>query len=216
MKLLTKLLILGLGTLSLSAQTTMCFKENHKSISTIENAKLNGGLCKGDKSSADMQKEGWENTDIKIDGNNYIYIFKKQTSISSLDLEKIEAKILQRLELKKINDAKVAKLEIKYKMSVSGKKMYLQHCKSCHGDKGELRAKNTSRPIANLSLADFKLSIRDYNIGEYDRGRAFLMKPFATMLDSRDIKNVFVYLQSLKVKDTKEDSKTDEKKEATK
>lgn len=212
MNLLNKLLLLSFATLSLSAQTTMCFKQNHKSFSTISDTKLDGGLCNSEKTYNDMLKDGWESSDIKIDGNNYIYIFKKQTNTSSVNIADIEATILKRLEIRKVEAAKAAKVEKRLNMSVSGKKMYIQKCKSCHGDKGELKANNTSRVISNLNLADFKLSIRDYKIGEYDRGRAFLMKPYALLMDSNDIKNVFVYLQSLKT----QEEKVDNKKEASK
>ena len=39
--------ILLLSASSIFADTTMCFKENHQSMSTIENTPIDGGLCMG-------------------------------------------------------------------------------------------------------------------------------------------------------------------------
>ncbi len=67
---------------SLLADTTMCFKENHPSMATIETVPLNGGACGGKYSINDMKNEGWSVEDIKIEntkiGKNYIYILKKE------------------------------------------------------------------------------------------------------------------------------------------
>ena len=41
---------------SLLADTTMCFKENHPSMATIETVPLNGGACGGKYSINDMKK----------------------------------------------------------------------------------------------------------------------------------------------------------------
>ena len=49
--------ILLFGTTSIFAQTTMCFKENHSSMSTIETTALNGGACDGKYSVNDMKKK---------------------------------------------------------------------------------------------------------------------------------------------------------------
>ena len=76
MTILKKLTLLTIATISLKAQTTMCFIENHSNVSTADTVKLNGAICKGSKSAQEMQNEGWSTDDIKINNNNYIYIFK--------------------------------------------------------------------------------------------------------------------------------------------
>ncbi len=106
MKLLTSVTLGLITATSLLAQTTMCFKENHPSMTTIESTPLNGGLCSSSKSIQDMKKEGWSVEDIKIEksanGNNYIYVLKKEAqTLSTLDEEKLEQRILQRLETRK-------------------------------------------------------------------------------------------------------------------
>ena len=82
MKLLPKSLIAIFATVllvqGLKANTTICYKKNWKSPSTIETTKLDGGECNGDLSLKDMLKNGWNIKDIKIerkkDGLNYSYI----------------------------------------------------------------------------------------------------------------------------------------------
>jgi hypothetical protein len=58
--------ILLLSSTSLLADTTMCFKENHKSMTTIESTPLDGGVCNGKFSVNDMKAKGWNVDDIKI------------------------------------------------------------------------------------------------------------------------------------------------------
>lgn len=89
MKLLTKSLITifatTLLTQSLSAKTTLCYKNDWKSPSTIETTKLDGGECKGDFSFNDMLKKGWFLKDIKIakgkNGLNYSYLLTDEEAI---------------------------------------------------------------------------------------------------------------------------------------
>lgn len=206
MKLLNSIALTSILTASVAlAQTTMCFKENHKSMATIESVSLNGGECKGQKSVSDMKKDGWQVADINIDkgenGSNYIYIFKKQEqNISSLDEQALEEKILNRLEERKKQEIATKKKQVYMQKSKSGEKLYQNKCATCHGDKGELKARGVSRPINDLNLQDFTLSIRGYNNGDYDRGMAFVMKPYATLMNQNDIKNVYVYLRSINKK----------------
>ncbi len=203
MKLLT---IIALSTLSLTflnAQTTMCYKENHKSMATIEQTHLDGGLCKGEKSSEDMNSEGWSTNEIKINGMNYIYIFKKQTAVSDINLDALEAKIIKKLQKAEEVKKKQILEETRLANLAAGQSMYLRNCESCHGVEGELNSSNTSRPIINLSLKEFNASIRGYTINDkdQDRGRAIIMKPYADMMTPNDLKNIFSYLQSLKSKE---------------
>lgn len=206
MKLLSSLALTSILTASIAvAQTTMCFKENHKSMATIETTSLNGGECKGQKSVQDMKNEGWSVADINIDksdtGSNYIYIFKKeQAQTASFDEKALEEKILKRLEERKKQEIAIKKKQAYIRKSKSGEKLYIAKCATCHGDKGELKARGVSRPINDLNLQDFTLSIRGYNNGDYDRGMAFVMKPYATLMTQKDIKNVYVYLRSINKK----------------
>ncbi|XPV68149.1 MAG: c-type cytochrome [Halarcobacter sp.] len=203
-----KLLIIIFSSLSLFAQTTMCYKENVTSMSGIDDIKLDGGDCQGDKSLNDMKELGWSVDDINITkankGMNYIYILKNETQYSKNDIDKIEQKIVERLEKKKVEDKKRRIKEIKIKMSREGKVKYVQKCQSCHGEKGEVEYR-TSRAINTLSLQEFITTIRDYDLRQYDRGQAIVMYPYANVLDSSAIKNVYLYLESLKPK--KEETK---------
>lgn len=202
MKLLTSITLSLLTSSALFAQTTMCFKEAHTSMATIESTPLDGGACGSSKSLNDMKKAGWAVEDIKIEsaqkGKNYIYILKKdEATISTIDEEKLEQKILQRLEDRKKQEIATKKKEIKIRMSRNGKKLYIKKCQSCHGQNAD-EEYGRSRALTELSLFDFKTTIRDYNLGEYDRGQAFVMKPYANLMNSQDIKNVYSYIQSLK------------------
>ena len=209
MKLLSSIALTSILTATIAtAQTTMCFKENHKSMTTIETTALNGGECQNQKSVQDMKKDGWSVADINIDktknGVNYIYIFKKEeANVSSINEKALEEKILTRLEERRKQEIATKKKEAYIRKSKSGEKLYIAKCATCHGGKGELKAKAISRPINNLNLQDFILSIQGYNNGDYDRGMAFVMKPYATLMTEKDIKNVYVYLRSLKEKKEK-------------
>lgn len=199
MKFNTKLILLlsamTLSLTSLSAETTMCFKENHKNFSTIDQAKLDGGMCLGTKTANEMKKEGWTVDDIKINGSNYIYIFKKQTTLSTVNMAELERKVLEKLAIRDKEAKEAAKVEMRRQKSLSGQRIYINKCQNCHGEKGEAPY-GTSRPINDLNLDDFLTTIRDYGLGEYDRGQAFVMTPYA--IGKNDAQNVYVYLQSLK------------------
>ncbi len=206
-----------LSTSALFAQTTMCFKENHNSMSTIETTPLDGGLCSSTKSLADMKKEGWSVDDIKIEqstnGKNYIYILKKETqTLSKMDEEKLEQRIMQRLEKREKQEKQAKITQFKQTMSKSGKKIYIDKCQSCHGEKADKRAYATSRPLIELSLDDMDQSINDYMYDNYDRGNAHVMKPYAAFLTGTKIKEVYSYIQSLKPTQN-EQSKIERKKE---
>jgi len=209
MKLLSSIALTSILTATIAtAQTTMCFKENHKSMTTIETVNLSGGECQNQKSVQDMKKEGWSIADINIDktknGANYIYIFKKEeTNLSSINEKALEEKILNRLEERKKQEIATKKKQAYIRKSKSGEKLYNNKCISCHGKNGELKARGVSRPINDLNLQDFILSIQGYNNGNYDRGMAFVMKPYATLMTNQDIKNVYVYLRSLREKKEK-------------
>ena len=52
------------------------------------------------------------------------------------------------------------------------KDLYLGKCASCHGKRGELKALNTSRPIASLTAAQIAAALNGYKDGSPDRGGA--------------------------------------------
>jgi len=202
-----------LSSTALFAQTTMCFKENHSSMATIESTPLDGGLCSSTKSLTDMKKEGWSVDDIKIEdstsGKNYIYILKKEAhALSKMDEEKLEQRIMQRLEKRQKQEKQAKITQFKLTMSKSGKKIYIDKCQSCHGEKADKKAYGTSRPLVELSLNDMDQSINDYMYDNYDRGNAHVMKPYATFLTGTKVKEVYSYIQSLKPK--KEEKKEEE------
>lgn len=206
MNLIKMLSLLAISSTLSFSQTTMCFKQNHKDFTTLENTLLDGGLCAGKNSLNDMKKDGWETSDIKIDGNNYIYILKKdETSISTINMEKLEAQILKRLELKEEEKSKAELAEKKRLFNLSGKTMYIAKCQSCHGEKGET-IYSTSRALNTLNFFDFKTTIRDYKLNTYDRGNAIAMSPYAKMMFTNDIKAVYAYLKSINP-EIKEESK---------
>jgi cytochrome c553 len=215
MKLIKSLTLLTLVSSSfVYAQTTMCFKENHTSMTTIESTALDGGLCDSKKSVNDMKKDGWIIDDIKITpsskGSNYIYIFKKDIpTISTLDQEKLEQRIMAKLEKRKKEEIEIKKQAILQRMSKNGKQIYIDKCQKCHGEKAEKRAYNTSRPLISLNLDDMQQSIRDYNVGDYNRGNAMVMKPYANFLTASKVKQIYSYIMSLR-------PKKDEKKKESK
>lgn len=210
MKLITIISLGLLTTTTIFAQTTMCFKEKHKSMTTIENIALDGGLCSSSKSVKDMKKEGWAIDDIKIEntsnGKNYIYIFKKdQILVSNLNQDELEERIIQKLEKRKEQEGKTKIVEIKQKMSKKGKEIYINNCQNCHGEKAEKTPYNTSRALIKLGLNDFQQAIRDYTMDEYDRGSAMIMKPYANLMTKNKSKEVYLYIQSLKQEEKVED-----------
>jgi mono/diheme cytochrome c family protein len=211
LKIFTILTATSIALTTLSAQTTMCFKEKHDNFATIEKVNLNGGLCNGTKSVTSMKKEGWTVDDIKISGSNYVYIFKKQTTLTSINMAELERKIIQKLDQNKKEAMRAKKLELQTQMTQNGKVIYLKNCQHCHGEKGELTPYNTSRALNQMNLHDFKASIRGYSLDDYDRGYAIVMRPYATSMNSSKTKAVYAYLQSLKPKKKSDKKESDSK-----
>jgi mono/diheme cytochrome c family protein len=201
--------ILLLGTTSIIADTTMCFKENHASMSTIENTALNGGACEGKYSINDMKAKGWIVDDIKIsqsaNGMNFIYILKTPNSsiqpvvagnISGNSAD-MEARILAKLEAKKEAEEK-AKVEKELKdAAIIAKELYTNKCQTCHGTNGEKRAYNSARPLRDLSQEDMQESIKNYKVGKVDSMNANIMAPYANFIDYKEIKGIYAYLKEL-------------------
>ena len=68
-----------------NAKTTVCFKKNWNSPSTIETTLLDGGACAGKYSINQMKEMGWNILDIKIDSeqNNLSYQYLLTNDIVS-------------------------------------------------------------------------------------------------------------------------------------
>ena len=201
--------ILLLGSTSLLADTTMCFKENHKSMSTIENTPLDGGICAGKYTVNDMKTKGWSVDDIKIsqtaNGMSFIYILKTATTNTSSsnftgNQAQMEANILAKLEQKKVAEEK-AKVEQELKdTAVISKELYVNKCQTCHGTNGEKSAYNSSRPLKDLSVEDMQESIKNYKIGNVNSMNANIMTPYANFIDYKEIKGINAYLKELNTK----------------
>lgn len=203
--------ILLLGSTSLLADTTMCFKENHKSMSTIENTPLDGGICAGKYTVNDMKTKGWSVDDIKIsqtaNGMSFIYVLKTATATTNSSSSnftgnqaQMEANILAKLEQKKVAEEK-AKVEQELKdTAVISKELYANKCQSCHGVNGEKSAYNTSRPLKDLSVEDMQESIKNYKVGKVDSVNANIMAPYANFVDYKEIKGINAYLKELNSK----------------
>ena len=199
--------ILLLTSSSIFADTTMCFKENHQSMSTIENTALDGGLCAGKNTISDMKAKGWNVDDIKIsqtaNGMNFIYILK--TPVSQMATQSnfsgnqadMEARIMDKLEKKKEAEKKAIEVKAIQDAAINGEKTYVNKCQSCHGTNGEKNAYNTSRPLKDLSIEDMTVSIRDYKLGNKTSGNAIIMTPYANYVNENDIKGIYSYLQKI-------------------
>jgi len=128
----------ALLTTSLLAQTTMCFKQNHKDITTIETVKLNGGECRGAYSLNEMKTDGWRVNDIKITPNSngtssFVYILKKgETSTnfgnynSAISQEELEDRLLKRLDQKRKQEIEEKKSWSKPKVTSDVEKTFIQ------------------------------------------------------------------------------------------
>lgn len=200
--------ILLLSATSILADTTMCFKEHHQSMSTIESTPLDGGICAGKNTINDMKAKGWIVEDIKIsqttDGMNYIYILKTPSSTQSVlssnsseNQADMEARILKKLEMKKEEEKKAKEIKVLADAAIAGENIYTNKCQSCHGAKGEKRAYNSSRPLKDMTMEEMSLSIRDYKLGERNTQNAIIMIPYANYLDARDIEGIYSYLNKL-------------------
>lgn len=198
--------ILLLGSTSLLADTTMCFKENHQSMATIENTPLDGGVCAGKNTVTQMKAKGWSVDDIKISqtatGMSFIYILKTATTPTATtnftgNQAQMEANILAKIEHKKEAEEK-SKVEQELKDSADiAKELYTSKCQTCHGVNGEKSAYNTARPLKDLSVEDMQESIKNYKVGKSDSMNANIMTPYANFIDYKEIKGINAYLKSI-------------------
>jgi len=197
---MTKTLLLLLTSailFSLNASTTMCFKENWRSLTTIENTPLDGGKCNASKSASQMKKDGWIVDDIKItpakNGMNFVYVFKK-SSTPILSEQDIQSKLIALQKKQKLEAANQKRI-----LSIStGAKIYNSRCASCHGNRGQEEAYNTSRKLNEMTFDEIKTSVNAYAIDDKDNGMAIVMKPYATDLETKQMRQISDYLNSLK------------------
>ncbi len=212
MKLLSSITLTLLASTLTYAQTTMCFKENHNSMSTIETTKLNGGECKSQYTLTDMKKNGWQVDDIKITPTtsgkyNFIYILKINNSNTSFAInsniteKQLEDKILKRLEEKKVKETKEKEIKRIVNSKIKGKKAYISNCASCHGQKGEVSAYNVAKPLKDMSAEEISHAINRYtNESDYGYGYEIMMRPIAANTRSQDVKDIKAYLDSINKK----------------
>ena len=177
-------------TSALFAKVTLCYKQDFNQLSQIETVKLDGGECGGKFSVKDMKKQGWSIKDIQIsksaNGFNYNYVFEKENYLKSNLKSQLKA-----IKQEEQNQKLIAK---KKKMVKEGQKIY-QSCQECHGKKGEIEAYGLSRKLKDLTLEEFKASIRDYELNEKDNGMAILMQPY--LIIESDIEKVYEYLKEV-------------------
>jgi cytochrome c553 len=179
----------------LLANTTMCYKNNIKDISTVEDKKFDGGKCNSTYSITDMKKNKWTIDDIKISKNdknlfNFIYILKNNETKKVVSPNKIDySKLSKVMETNK-------KIETQKDSLKNGEKVYNMHCKSCHGTKGE-KTPGSSLALNTMSLDDLQYTMRAYRQNEQDKGLAIIMKPYADLIMATEVKEIFEYLKQL-------------------
>ena len=209
MKLLSSITLTLLASTLAYSQTTMCFKENHNSMSTIEYTALDGGECKSTLSTNDMKTKGWEVDDIKIttkEGKySFIYIFKKNATQSNLALvnsnvtdAELENRIMKKIEAKKVQEIKEKKIEKILVNKIEGKKLYTAKCQSCHGAKGETSAYNVALPLKDMSVDDMSFAIGQYtNRHDFGKGYQTVMRPIAANTTKSSLVKIKDYLDSI-------------------
>lgn len=204
--------LLLLGSTSLLAQTSMCFIENHSSMSTVESTPLNGGACAGKYSINDMKAKGWSVDDIKISqtpsGMNFIYVLKSAdhgkavpvavgvASNTAINQEQLEANIMAKLEAKKVAEEKV-KVEEELKVAkIDSQAIYVNKCQSCHGEKGET-VKSGFKALRTLSTSDMEEALKDYALGRENKSSSVYAPVHVNNLNEKTIKGIKAYLDSI-------------------
>ncbi len=203
--------ILLLATSSF-ASTTMCFKESHSSMATIESIALDGGECAGKYSINDMKAKGWNVDDIKISqtpkGMSFIYILKSPNHSkvapmvaggavggAAISQEQMEANIMAKLEAKKVAEEK-AKVEQEVKEAkIDAQGIYTNQCQNCHGAKGEVR-KGNSR-LNELTTEQMEEALKDYKLGVGEKASSVYAPSHINFLNDKTIKGIKAYLDSI-------------------
>ena len=85
-----------------NAKTTVCYKKNWSSPSTIETTLLDGGECAGKYSITKMKEMGWNILDIKIDSeqNNLSYQYLLTND------QIVNTKVVKNIQIKEKNNLK--------------------------------------------------------------------------------------------------------------
>lgn len=83
------LFILFFIYLNLSAQITICYKENLTDTENIEDIKLDGGECKGIYSLNEMQSKGWKINDSFVSNESNKYVITYSLSIDDAKKQKV-------------------------------------------------------------------------------------------------------------------------------
>lgn len=196
--------ILLLGTTFVLADTTMCFKENHSSMSTIETIALDGGACEGKFSVNDMKNKGWVVDDIKISqsttGMNFIYILKTPTTVQTGtafvgNQAQMEANILAKLEQNKQIQEKAKKQKELEETKVDGKAIYVERCQSCHGVNGEIV--KGDRAVNSMTIEDMQETLKDYTLGLNGKESSIQAPVHVSNLNNKTIKGIYIYLKDL-------------------
>jgi len=77
-------------------------------------------------------------------------------------------------------------------------KLYQSKCASCHGKHGELKALNTSRPIATLTQAQIEEALNGYKDGSYGGKMKKVKQGIVRNLDADEITAIAGYVPTLK------------------
>lgn len=176
------------------AQETICFKKDFTDIQNIDSVKLDGGLCSGTNSQTDMKDKGWGIKTVEIKDDYYLFVFKKESTPTNVS--KLKSEIIKEIDDKKEEDIKNKKEKSNLEKYTEGKKLYLKKCASCHGDKGEKKT-GYSRIIKDMNKDQFNSTIIGYKRGSYNLGDAREMKPYSLAISSKDIDNIYEYLQKV-------------------
>lgn len=199
MRIVGNILLLSCVSTLAFSEVSICYKKNHSDISTIENIKLDGGACAGNKSQIDMQKDGWKFENLQIKDDGYLFIFKKEKEVASLsknDSKDLESKILAKIESKKQEEIKITKEKVIAKRFDTGKTLYTKKCSSCHGQKGEISVGN-SKALNSIDLEHFQKAMKGYKIGSYSLGNGSQMRDYSIGYTSSDIKNIDAYIKKI-------------------
>ena len=194
---LSKIVLLVTITTAGFSDVTVCFKKNLQDMTKIEETKLNGGLCKGERSQNEMINNGWKLNNLKITNNDYLFVFKKdELPIKEETKSSLKKEIIVELENKKKKEKEITKKEIKDKKYKKGESIYTNKCSSCHGIKGETKILNTTS-LNLIELERFKTAIKAYKIGSYNLGNASEMKPYSIGYTSSDVEAIYEYINRI-------------------
>ena len=194
---LSKIVLLSTFTTLGFSELTICFKKDLQDLTRIEETKLNGGLCKGDKSQKDMIMNGWKLDNFKITENDYLFVFKKDELLMNEETKSsLKKEIIVELENKNKKELEISKKEIKKNSYKKGEDIYTKKCSSCHGTKGEIKILNTKR-LNVISLEQFKTAMKGYKIGSYNLGNGSEMKAYSLAYTSNDIEDIYEYLNKI-------------------